>query len=133
MNRSLTMAIAVTVTLLIGCSEGESMQKQADVSAVVPTQADIARAEEISPADAALAGIYERSCKSCHSLVDAKAPLTGHKASWDNHIAEKGIEGLIESARNGFNGMPAMGFCADCNDEDFRALITFMAGRDNGL
>lgn len=128
MKISLTVAIAVTVTCLIGCSEGEKVLEQA---AVIPTAENIALAEEILPADVHTAEIYERSCKSCHSLVDAKAPLTGHKADWDIRIAEKGMDGLVSSARNGFKNMPAMGFCADCSDEDFRALITFMTGREN--
>ena len=31
---------------------------------------------------------------------------------------------------NGFNGMPPLGMCMDCGEEEFVALINFMAGQE---
>lgn len=107
--------------VLSGCSEDE----QADIAP--PTPGQIAFAEQARPADPGLADIYDRSCASCHALVDAGAPLTGHGAAWDARIADRGRAGLLASIKNGMNAMPAMGLCADCSDEEFLALIDFMA------
>lgn len=98
-----------------------------DDAPVVPTADDIARAESLRPAGPALAAIYERSCVSCHALVDAQAPLAGHRAAWAPRVAEKGLDGLVMSVRHGVGAMPPSGLCADCTDAEYRALITFMA------
>jgi cytochrome c5 len=34
---------------------------------------------------------------------------------------------LLKHTREGLRGMPAMGLCADCSDDELRALITFMS------
>lgn len=95
----------------------------------IPGAGDIARAEILLPRDSDLAGIYERSCMSCHSNIDAQAPLSGFRAGWAARIDARGISGLLASAKGGFGNMPAMGFCADCTDDQFIALIEFMAGQ----
>jgi cytochrome c5 len=40
---------------------------------------------------------------------------------------EKGMEALVASVRNGLNAMPPGGLCNSCSDEDYAALITYMA------
>ena len=39
----------------------------------------------------------------------------------------KGMEALVASVKNGLNAMPPTGLCADCSDEEYAALITYMA------
>jgi cytochrome c5 len=39
----------------------------------------------------------------------------------------KGMEVLVASVRNGLNAMPPGGLCNSCSDEDYAALITYMA------
>jgi len=68
---------------------------------------------------------YNASCAFCHSTGAAGAPKTGDKAAWEPRLA-KGMDALVKSAREGLNAMPPMGMCADCTDEDFRALIEYM-------
>ncbi|MBI1365573.1 MAG: cytochrome c5 family protein [Alphaproteobacteria bacterium] len=92
-----------------------------------PSGAVLAYAETALPADARLAAIYERSCRNCHSVRETGAPLTGDAPAWRARIEAKGLDGLVASARTGLNAMPPMGLCPDCTDEDFRALIEFMA------
>ena len=82
----------------------------------------------LTPADARLAGLYEQSCKSCHTVKDTGAPLTGDRTQWDPRWA-KGMPALVKSAVGGLNGMPAGGQCFTCTPEDHEALIRFMAGR----
>lgn len=83
----------------------------------------------LKPADARIAGIYEQSCKSCHTVRDTGAPLAGDRTQWDIRWA-KGENALLKSTIGGLNGMPAGGQCFACTPDDYRALITFMAGRE---
>lgn len=78
------------------------------------------------PAEPALAQLYESSCKQCHANPAAGAPLAGDTQAWAPRI-EKGMDTLLEHSINGFQGMPPMGMCMQCSEEQFRALIGFMA------
>lgn len=81
----------------------------------------------LQPADTALAEIYNRSCRSCHTVAATGSPLTGDKAAWAPRM-EKGINTLLDNVVNGFGGMPPFGLCMDCDADQFEALILFMAG-----
>ena len=37
------------------------------------------------------------------------------------------MDTLVTHVRDGFNTMPPKGLCFDCSDEDYKALIEFMA------
>ena len=39
----------------------------------------------------------------------------------------KGMEALVSSVKNGLGVMPAGGMCTTCSDDDYKALITYMA------
>ena len=80
----------------------------------------------LSPADAHLAAIYDRSCKTCHADPDAAAPLTGDTGSWQSRL-DKGMDVLLDNVVNGYEGMPPFGLCMDCSVEEFEKLIQFMA------
>lgn len=97
-------------------------------TAVEPSATDIERALSLRPNNPALAAIYERSCFSCHADVDAQAPLAGHRAAWAPRLKARSMEMLVASVQGGYQAMPAMGFCPDCTEIEFRALIAFMAG-----
>lgn len=78
------------------------------------------------PANAEIAAIYNRSCRSCHTVAATGAPLTGDVAGWAPRM-EKGMDALVTSVVEGFGGMPPFGLCMDCDVEEFEALISFMA------
>ena len=80
----------------------------------------------LAPSDAALAEIYNRSCRSCHTISATGAPLTGDVAAWSERM-NKGMNTLVDNVVNGFGGMPPYGMCMDCDAEQFEALILFMA------
>ena len=84
---------------------------------------------EFQPSDTALKSIYDRSCRSCHTIAATGAPLTGDTASWAPRMA-KGMNTLVDNVVNGFGGMPPFGLCMDCDVEQFEALISFMAEPD---
>ncbi|MBP5955092.1 cytochrome c5 family protein [Pseudomonas anatoliensis] len=78
------------------------------------------------PSDAALAQIYANSCQLCHANPAANAPLTGDRKAWEPRI-QQGVDTLLDHAINGYNGMPPMGQCVECSQEQFLQLIGFMA------
>jgi len=84
----------------------------------------------LRPADARLASLYETSCHACHAVPGTGAPLVHDRAAWDGRY-KRGEPVLLDHAIQGFNAMPATGQCATCTPDDFRALIRFMAGRED--
>ncbi len=69
---------------------------------------------------------YQSSCMACHLSGAAGAPKTGDVAAWEPRLA-KGMDALVESVKKGMNAMPPTGLCATCTDEEYRALIDYMA------
>jgi cytochrome c5 len=117
---------ALAATILVAACSGHGAPP-AETITLEPTPAQIAYAERASPSDATLAAIYERSCKACHAVTGMGAPLTGHADAWTLRSGQRSMNELVASVRNGLNAMPAMGYCPDCSDEDFSALIQFMS------
>jgi cytochrome c5 len=84
----------------------------------------------LTPADTRLAGLYETSCKACHAMPGNLAPQVRDRAAWDPRW-KQGETVLLDHTIQGFNAMPAGGQCASCTPDDFKALIRFMAGRED--
>ncbi len=84
----------------------------------------------LRPTDLRLARIYQQSCKSCHTVQDTGAPLTGDRTAWDPRWT-KGEAELLKNAVSGLRGMPAGGQCFSCTAHDYGALIRFMAARES--
>ena len=113
------MRVLVTLFLsfgLIGCERNGGSDLAAAESA----------SRGLSPQDKALAGIYDRSCRSCHTIAATGAPLTGDESAWKIRM-DKGMSTLVDNVINGFGGMPPFGMCMDCGQQEFEALIVFMA------
>jgi cytochrome c5 len=129
MKRELGLLLGVGIlSLLSACENKPDTGGDASPNAVnPPNAAQIAFASNAAPTDPALAAVYERSCKTCHSAINTNAPLTGHTQAWRTRIAAKGEAALLVSVQNGLNAMPAKGLCPDCTDEQFKALTVFMS------
>lgn len=69
---------------------------------------------------------YKTSCYACHGFGANSAPRTGVAADWAPRL-EKGMDVMLNNAKNGVNAMPPKGLCFDCSDAEFTALIEFMA------
>lgn len=115
------------------CSSGRDDNQDAPAEtgmseAIAATAEDIALAQTLVPEDPALAAKYDRSCRTCHSLVDAQAPLTGHRADWRHRLDAREAEIVLANIKNGLNAMPPMGLCNDCSDVELIALTDFMSG-----
>jgi cytochrome c5 len=117
---------ALAAAILVAACSGHGAPP-AETITLEPAPAQIAYAERASPSDATLAAIYERSCKACHAVNGMGAPLTGHADAWTLRSGQRSMNELVANVRNGLNAMPAMGYCPDCSDEDFSALIQFMS------
>ena len=107
------------------CSQGASQNSAPEI--IEPDARHIALAEELTPSDPDLSAVYDRSCRACHALNGLGAPLTGHSAAWTPRFDARGLDGMLASVRSGRGAMPAMGYCPDCTDDTFEALIEFMS------
>ena len=110
------------LTILTGCSEqpGQEPGREAVASS--------SREQASSSVDGRIAELYQRSCKTCHENQATGAPLTGDDNAWEERM-DKGMDVLLQSAINGAGSMPPLGLCMECDEDDFRALIRFMAGQ----
>ena len=70
--------------------------------------------------------VFNAACMACHSTGAAGAPKLGDVAAWADRIA-KGMDTLVAAVSTGLNAMPPKGMCFDCSDEDYKALIEYMA------
>ena len=77
-------------------------------------------------ADPAVEEKYGKTCAICHAAGVAGAPKTGIPAEWEDRLA-KGDEVLLKSMNEGLNAMPPKGMRMDCTDDEFLALVKYMA------
>lgn len=110
----------IPMLMLAACGQGEPL----------PAPLTEQQSAALSPKNPRLAQLYAGSCKACHTVKDSLAPLTGDRTLWDPRWAQ-GEEALLASAIQGKGGMPAGGQCFECSPDDLKALIRFMAGRED--
>lgn len=70
---------------------------------------------------------WSRNCALCHIRGEGGAPVLGDRTAWTARL-ERGEAALLESTIAGLNNMPPLGYCMNCEEEDFLALIRFMGG-----
>ena len=76
--------------------------------------------------DARTLDLYARSCVICHGPGHGGAPKLGDVAAWAPRLAE-GDDVLLAHVTDGYNDMPPLGYCMECDRDDFAALIRLMA------
>lgn len=72
-----------------------------------------------------VADIYRDYCAVCHSSGWQGAPIANDANDWQARV-EAGADTMFKNVKNGLNGMPAMGTCMDCTDEELKAAIADM-------
>jgi cytochrome c5 len=73
-----------------------------------------------------VAQVYQTRCYACHGTGAAQAPLLGDVIEWEVRL-EKGLDTVVQNAINGLNGsMPPRGLCAECSDENLKAIVDYM-------
>lgn len=70
---------------------------------------------------------WARTCALCHVGGQGGAPVVGDQAAWSARLAQ-GEDVALEHTIQGFENMPPLGYCMDCERDDLRAYIRFMAG-----
>ena len=95
-------------------------------AALAAAEAQASAAPVEGPAGAASGEqIYQSACTACHAAGVAGAPMPGSEAM-AQRLADKGLEGLVNSAINGLNVMPPRGGRSDLSDADIQAAVEFM-------
>tara|TARA_B100000678_G_C18040755_1_gene434586 strand:+ start:142 stop:558 length:417 start_codon:yes stop_codon:yes gene_type:complete len=69
--------------------------------------------------------IYNGACNTCHGIGLAGAPKFGDRVSWGER-ANKDLDKLVANVTNGLNGMPPMGMCMDCSEEELTGSVQYM-------
>jgi cytochrome c5 len=70
--------------------------------------------------------LFANNCIQCHAFEGSGAPNLGDAKAWEQRRA-KGEEVLLRHVIEGFQGMPPLGYCSACNEQDFRAMVRVMA------
>ena len=68
---------------------------------------------------------YNVSCATCHAMGIANAPKFADASQWSERV-EKGRDVLYNSVINGIGTMPAGGTCANCSEDDLKAIVDYM-------
>lgn len=110
-------ALVCGAALMLAACGGESTPAASSTTATAPATA----------VDPAVAKLYAQTCRACHSSPRTAAPTAGDRRAWAPRMA-LGMDVLVERTINGYRGMPPLGGCMDCTEDDFAALIRFMAG-----
>ena len=95
------------------CVEGQDCAQEASL---VSSNPDVIRGGE---------EIYEAACTTCHAIGLAGVPLFGSKVIWGER-ANKDLAVLVETVTNGLGGMPPMGMCMDCSQEELTNSVQYM-------
>ena len=125
------LLIFVGAVLSIGASEAKkAIEKRiAPVGSVCVQGQDCgtATAEVVAASSGVRYGVdvYTNACATCHNIGLAGAPKFADASSWGVR-PDKGIEALTASVKNGLNGMPAMGMCMDCSDDELTQAVQHM-------
>ncbi|AXQ29812.1 cytochrome c5 family protein [Solimonas sp. K1W22B-7] len=116
-------ACGLALLLLAACGKGE---QAAPASTPAPAAPAAAAAAPVT-ASAGAQATYERSCKACHAVPGTGAPQTGDAKAWQPRVAQ-GIDTLLDHTIQGYNGMPPLGNCMECSEDEFITLIELMSG-----
>lgn len=72
--------------------------------------------------------VYQDTCATCHDTGMAGAPTMDDTGEWSSRLDERGFDGVLANAIDGFNAMPARGMCNDCSDEELSEVLEYMMG-----
>ena len=125
---ALPLALA---TLGLGASEAKKAieKRLAPVGQVCIEGQDCA--QEVDIVSSSLGGmrsakeVYDTACTTCHAIALAGAPRFGDRLSWGER-ANEDLDHLVETVTNGLGGMPPMGMCMDCSQEELTDAVQYM-------
>ena len=121
-GQTMRLLITAAAALLLCACGSEQASAPAREEAMVHTVVT-----EPSAPGPELMARWSRNCALCHVRGEGGAPVLGDRAAWTVRL-DKGEDVLLANTLEGLNNMPPLGYCMDCEEADFRALIRFMAG-----
>jgi cytochrome c5 len=77
--------------------------------------------------DARQSTLFVNNCAQCHARQETGAPFIGVQGDWQEAVA-RGEDAMLINVIEGIRGMPPLGYCSACTEQDFRVLIRMMAG-----
>ena len=124
----------LAVLLLLGACAQEVEEQVEERNEAQPATAGVETAAQTSPPPTPAAALtplhmdqWARNCALCHVRGEGGAPVLGDAAAWAPRLAQ-GEDALLQHTVEGLNNMPPLGYCMDCETEDFLVLIRFMGG-----
>lgn len=115
----------------IGTDDTTMIEKAAQNN-LAPIGSVVAVDKSVAPVARTGEQVYNAVCTACHATGVLDAPKL-EKAAWTERAA-KGLQGLLNSAINGLNQMPARGGDPSLTDEEMLSAVSYMADKaDLGL
>ena len=71
--------------------------------------------------------LFANNCLQCHAAPHTGAPQLGNQQDWQDIIAQ-GEETILKHVVEGIGGMPPLGYCSACDEQDLRQLIYLITG-----
>ncbi|MFP6806148.1 MAG: c-type cytochrome [Pseudomonadales bacterium] len=113
---------------LFGCSDSYDDPVPLSESELEEIRGYFQFARDISPQqNSQVMEKWARSCALCHVAGEGGAPRMGDSEAWAPRLSG-GQASLFVHTIEGFNRMPPLGYCMDCENEDFAVMIEFMSG-----
>ncbi len=109
MRQFIPSSLLLLFALLLSACGGESLSDMPRVS--------------LSPE---LQETYQRSCKNCHEVEATQSPQTGNTEHWEA-VLDKPMETVMDRVVNGYQGMPPLGQCFECNMDQLQELVHYMS------
>jgi len=105
----------------------EGSVRYGDEAAAALAEAQAAPAASAPAEDVVVDGaaVYDGLCKTCHAAGVAGAPIPG-SGQFAPREAERGLDGMVQNALNGFNAMPPRGGNPALTDDQIRAAVEYM-------
>lgn len=125
---ALPALVATAVIALAGCGKQASIDPELTATLIQPVAQLEIKVTKVAPGSRTGEQIYKAVCGSCHDAGALGSPKTGDAAAWGPRLAQ-GFEGLVKSAINGKNSMPARGGAADLTDTEVKRAVAFLANK----
>ena len=81
----------------------------------------------VAAPDARQSTLFVNNCAQCHTRQETGAPFIGVQGDWQEAVA-RGEDAMLINVIEGIRGMPPLGYCSACTEQDFRVLIRMLAG-----
>lgn len=136
-NKSIGLAVLLCLSLLAAAAMAQSDRVNEAIKSRLAPAGSVCMAGDECAGAAALAdeaaggesdpsAIYNGTCATCHNAGVAGAPILGNAEQWAAVLEQREIDAVYANAINGIGGMPAMGLCMTCSEDEIRATVDYM-------